>query len=1347
MNTKPPTPNTGEKTAPKPNRAVRWLVWVMAGLFAWVSLVAGAVAWRLTAGPISLDWLTPHIEQALNKNKTPNSPHYAIGKTIFIWSKGANFIEFQVQDFTITSGAKTIAHLPRVAVSFDMARLLWGDIAVRSLSLKSPTLAITRYADGRFSLQGGADKSNNHGELHHIAQTLLGTGGDTNNPLKSISIENAHLTFTEDFRGFKWIAPTLNATIARDGANTTVTAQSNIALSTRTMQGNIAVWSPPAKTGAVGGTYRMQTMPNAPPKRTMVADMDNLDMRFLLQFFAPQSFPLNHPEPVSGIVDMHAPNGWIPHNTVLDLKGQFGTIQGSVGFEPTAQLLNTDLDFKGMQTGQLYEFIKTIAPPHTMPINVMDTTLDFSLKTQGLSFTQGGSIAINLTTTNGIFNAPPALQKPFAFDPITAQATIRVGGLWENAKTSQNGGIIRTVAVDLSTTNFNASLSHNAPKNTVNADVQINALNASVIQDIADAIAPKLGAEMTKLGTFDTVLDIDVNTLEFSLNTGGAVDIALASTGGDLTLNSVFMHTLPLEPSLLKTTLNIALNPPHAPSPIQSVMVKNGVFSTALLGSPIRGTLTGTYPIAPAPKTPKRYAQTQTAITAHISPMPMETVRLLTPTSANPTLKSWLLDHLSDGTAQARATLNLTSNTIATAQKIANLSGSITADNMTIARYFKNYPTLKNVAFNGTFDKNSITLNTTTAHIDRTTIAPDKTGTIAVAPSTVVLGNLATAPTLGLNVNLTAPIGDVLQVVQTNVNAVQSIPITPQNVYGTVAGTVRLSAPIDDIATAPVLVNARGENLQLDYPDWGIHKANIKRATLTMDKNGTKLNANGVLNNAPLRFDWQATARHKNPTVTDKINITATLGNPQYGADKIKFAPYVQGDVPVQAQLHRYAKSGNWTLNALGDLQQSWLRLPHIVWGKESDTPATLQIGGIITDKWQKLQLDTIALSADESPSLDSLADKFSHLKNTPTPVVPAHQITPSPLTFVGGIDVDLTAGRISKISAERLHTSDFDLTGLYERTDGTLDFNVSGRRGNMQYVRTHFGRLNGGNSNAPTLTINAKLDTLTFGNRGAVDNFNLAWQKFPQHTQDFQLTFTQQGQSEQSYILFRPHGSGHALDGKIQNVGELFHLMDTHNGLDGGTATLQGKRAKTLDPITGAFEISPYHLNKSPTFGRLLQAVSITGLLQALGDEGITFDTATSDFTYTNKVLRFEEGVTNNSNVGFTFSGGINLADNTVAMQGTAIPLYGLSKIIGMIPIIGTLVTGDEGVFAANYSIEGTLEKPDVSANPLSVLAPGILRKLFPSTADESVLKIKPDLTPVPENEPLISPQPPTQN
>jgi hypothetical protein len=68
------------------------------------------------------------------------------------------------------------------------------------------------------------------------------------------------------------------------------------------------------------------------------------------------------------------------------------------------------------------------------------------------------------------------------------------------------------------------------------------------------------------------------------------------------------------------------------------------------------------------------------------------------------------------------------------------------------------------------------------------------------------------------------------------------------------------------------------------------------------------------------------------------------------------------------------------------------------------------------------------------------------------------------------------------------------------------------------------------------------------------------------------------------------------------------------------------------------------------------------------------------------------------------------------MGIAGTLVPAYTLNSVLGNIPVLGNLLLGGEGqgIFAANFRLYGPRDDPKVSVNPLSTLAPGVLRNLF---------------------------------
>ncbi|MBY0422532.1 MAG: hypothetical protein K2Q06_09520, partial [Parvularculaceae bacterium] len=58
--------------------------------------------------------------------------------------------------------------------------------------------------------------------------------------------------------------------------------------------------------------------------------------------------------------------------------------------------------------------------------------------------------------------------------------------------------------------------------------------------------------------------------------------------------------------------------------------------------------------------------------------------------------------------------------------------------------------------------------------------------------------------------------------------------------------------------------------------------------------------------------------------------------------------------------------------------------------------------------------------------------------------------------------------------------------------------------------------------------------------------------------------------------------------------------------------------------------------------------------------------------------------------------------------------------SMLGAAPVIGPVLVGrkGEGVVALSYDVKGRSDAPVVTVDPLSALAPGILRRLFESDA-----------------------------
>jgi hypothetical protein len=112
----------------------------------------------------------------------------------------------------------------------------------------------------------------------------------------------------------------------------------------------------------------------------------------------------------------------------------------------------------------------------------------------------------------------------------------------------------------------------------------------------------------------------------------------------------------------------------------------------------------------------------------------------------------------------------------------------------------------------------------------------------------------------------------------------------------------------------------------------------------------------------------------------------------------------------------------------------------------------------------------------------------------------------------------------------------------------------------------------------------------------------------------------------------------------------------------------------------------------------------------------GITFSRMRAEFTRQNGQLTVREGVVKGPIMGATIEGSIDFPANQVRMSGTFVPMYGLNNMFGQLPILGLFLGGgsNEGLIGVTYEVVGTPGQPVLRVNPISAMAPGVLRKIF---------------------------------
>ena len=83
---------------------------------------------------------------------------------------------------------------------------------------------------------------------------------------------------------------------------------------------------------------------------------------------------------------------------------------------------------------------------------------------------------------------------------------------------------------------------------------------------------------------------------------------------------------------------------------------------------------------------------------------------------------------------------------------------------------------------------------------------------------------------------------------------------------------------------------------------------------------------------------------------------------------------------------------------------------------------------------------------------------------------------------------------------------------------------------------------------------------------------------------------------------------------------------------------------------------------------------------------------------------------------MGLTATGRVYDKNDNISLTGTFMPANEINLAVSNIPIIGQLLSNgrDEALIGITYRLTGPRHNPNLEVNPLSVVAPGVFRKIF---------------------------------
>lgn len=170
-----------------------------------------------------------------------------------------------------------------------------------------------------------------------------------------------------------------------------------------------------------------------------------------------------------------------------------------------------------------------------------------------------------------------------------------------------------------------------------------------------------------------------------------------------------------------------------------------------------------------------------------------------------------------------------------------------------------------------------------------------------------------------------------------------------------------------------------------------------------------------------------------------------------------------------------------------------------------------------------------------------------------------------------------------------------------------------------------------------------------------------------------------------------------------VRISGGVLHVVGTYGG--GATA-----------PLRGTATISDFRLRDAPAVARVMQALTLYGVVELLQGPGLGVSRLVAPFELGGGRLVLHEARAFSPSLGATADGTVDLDAHRLDLHGTIVPAYFFNSLLGRLPIVGRLFSPEKGggVFAADYTLRGPTAAPTVTVNPLAALTPGFLRNVF---------------------------------
>lgn len=206
-------------------------------------------------------------------------------------------------------------------------------------------------------------------------------------------------------------------------------------------------------------------------------------------------------------------------------------------------------------------------------------------------------------------------------------------------------------------------------------------------------------------------------------------------------------------------------------------------------------------------------------------------------------------------------------------------------------------------------------------------------------------------------------------------------------------------------------------------------------------------------------------------------------------------------------------------------------------------------------------------------------------------------------------------------------------------------------------------------------------------------------------------------GGAEASISISPAEDNGSLMVLRSNNAGQILKTLNVLDVIRGGKLYMVTNFRPEEDgggSMTN-FELEDFRIIEAPTAVRMLSVLSLSGLYSLIEGDGTHFNLGYAKIELKDDMQIVHDARATGDALAVDLVGVINAETRELEVSGALLPVYGITKLIGKVPLISEILTGidNSGLLVTQFTIKGTVDEPETEVN-LSSIVPGVFRDVF---------------------------------